>query len=383
MNMKMNVKTQTICVIAICMFIQTVTNCFGSLKRKFEEICEETELYDAIEDNNIKAIEKIINNKYDRRLLNTVYHTGNLPLHKAVCLGRLPIVKLLLDARADVNKKNRDYYTSLHWAAHNGHEEVINILLDNGAHINARRFSDENSQYGGDTPLYIAAQKGNKTVVEMLLQKNADINIEGGDQGYGGILPLEAASQKGHVEVVKMLLEKHNDDTILHKFIQNPLIWEDTIIIETLLKAGIKINTFDNKGRTPLALALVKTQSSGEKISFIVNLLLLAEMAEIDNTDELTPETLLILQQYQYDAEAFKRDFKESKEHWNSLAVLPSTHAILPSIHNTKVKKIIEETLPQALIPDVINIIVQYYMFPINMLIDAFKKVKVVNPLDG
>jgi len=64
--------------------------------------------------------------------------------------------------------------TPLHWAADRGAVERIEILLNNGAHINAR---DDN----GETPLHLAVIAGQFKAVEVLLKYGADPNILSND----------------------------------------------------------------------------------------------------------------------------------------------------------------------------------------------------------
>jgi hypothetical protein len=49
-------------------------------------------------------------------------------------------VKVLLDAGAEVNEVNEADFTALHGAAFRGLNEVIQILVDRGADLNARDF---------------------------------------------------------------------------------------------------------------------------------------------------------------------------------------------------------------------------------------------------
>ena len=65
-------------------------------------------------------------------------------------MGGEEAVKLLLDAPgADINGVNEADFTALHGAAFRGLDEVIQILVDRGANINAR-------DYRGRTPYRIA-----------------------------------------------------------------------------------------------------------------------------------------------------------------------------------------------------------------------------------
>ena len=54
----------------------------------------------------------------------------------AACHGNKNVVSLLLGAGADVNKADRLNCTPLIYAARNGHEDEVKILLDAGANPN-------------------------------------------------------------------------------------------------------------------------------------------------------------------------------------------------------------------------------------------------------
>jgi cytohesin len=57
----------------------------------------------------------------------------------------------------------------LHWAAYEGHKEIAELLISEGADVNAK--AD-----GGGTPLHQAAYEGHKEVAELLIAKGADAN---------------------------------------------------------------------------------------------------------------------------------------------------------------------------------------------------------------
>lgn len=63
-------------------------------------------------------------------------------LHDACYKGHLGIVKLLLNYGAKINVKDRDEYTSLHWAC----EEIIEMLIENGAN-DCKRCKEINNMY--------------------------------------------------------------------------------------------------------------------------------------------------------------------------------------------------------------------------------------------
>jgi len=64
-----------------------------------------------------------------------------------------------------------DFQTLLAWAAENGHETTVRILLETGADI-------ESKDSKSNTPLSWAARKGHKATVRLLLKNGADIEGE-------------------------------------------------------------------------------------------------------------------------------------------------------------------------------------------------------------
>ena len=93
---------------------------------------------------------------------------------------------------------DKDIYdtTPLHWAAKNGHRDVAELLVTNGANVNAR------NKYG-DTPLHFAATAGSTEVVNVLLDQGAEVNIV--DKVPISQTPLEVAASHGHKEIVELI----------------------------------------------------------------------------------------------------------------------------------------------------------------------------------
>ena len=89
--------------------------------------------------------------------------------------------------------------SALHMAAAIGSRQRVELLLANGANIEALR-----SDHGG-TPLDSAAYNGHTDVVRLLLEKGANIEAMRSDNGG---TPLNSAAYNGHLDVVRLLLEK-------------------------------------------------------------------------------------------------------------------------------------------------------------------------------
>jgi cytohesin len=79
----------------------------------------------------------------------------------------------------------------LHIAAQNGHEAVVQSLIEAGADVN--KVNDN-----GMTPLYVGAQEGHEAILQALIEAGADISMAT-DTGW---MPQYAAAKEGHAAVV-------------------------------------------------------------------------------------------------------------------------------------------------------------------------------------
>ncbi len=84
--------------------------------------------------------------------------------------------------------------TALHWAAAQGNDNIVRLLLDHGFTINTQ---DEE----GNTPLHLAARNGNLSTVKLLLARDANATLVNRD----GQTALALARQYHHPDVVAFL----------------------------------------------------------------------------------------------------------------------------------------------------------------------------------
>ena len=152
---------------------------------------------------------------------------GQTALMLAIKSGEVGIVRMLVDAGADVNAVEQvQDQTPLIWAAAatRNAAEMVDILLANGADVNARaRFTDWPSQitseprwqyhaYGGLTALLYAAREGCYECVESLVGAGADVNVPTPE----GVTALMIALDNDNNEVAKFLLDQG----------ANPHVWD-------------------------------------------------------------------------------------------------------------------------------------------------------------
>lgn len=123
--------------------------------------------------------------------------TLETPLTIACANGHKEIVELLLKEGANIEHRDKKGFSPLIIAATAGHANVVEVLLKNHAAIEAQ--SDRTK----DTALSLACSGGRKEVVELLLANNA--NKE--HRNVSDYTPLSLASSGGYIDIVNMLLE--------------------------------------------------------------------------------------------------------------------------------------------------------------------------------
>ena len=116
---------------------------------------------------------------------------GENALMMASLNGDLELVKLLISKDAEVNKKG---WTPLHYAASNGHDDVVQLLLDNSAYVDA-------GSPNGTTPLMMAARGNHVSTVKILLDNGADLTVK----NQLGLTALDFAQHYRAPDVVKGL----------------------------------------------------------------------------------------------------------------------------------------------------------------------------------
>ena len=93
---------------------------------------------------------------------------GENALMMASLAGDLNFVNLLIAKDAEVNKKG---WAPLHYAAANGHDDIVKVLLDHSAYVDA-------GSPNGTTPLMMAARGGHVSTVKLLLDNGADLTVK-------------------------------------------------------------------------------------------------------------------------------------------------------------------------------------------------------------
>ena len=114
--------------------------------------------------------------------------------------GDWAAVRTLLEEGADVDARQGDGSTALHWASYRDDREAAALLIRAGADVDAANDL-------GVTPLWAACENGSPAMVETLLGAGADPNVP----LPFGETPLMTAARAGNADVVGRLLDAGAD----------------------------------------------------------------------------------------------------------------------------------------------------------------------------
>ncbi|KAL1619773.1 hypothetical protein SLS54_006369 [Diplodia seriata] len=195
--------------------------CYFGLVEYFETFRERRWLDPrVVDDDGLAAIHWAIKSETEssKQMVSMLLHDGgkvnlrdsedSTPLHYAAWHGKLDVVKLLIEKKADVDVQSRTYGTALSAASHRHHAGIIQALLDNGADPNSK------SKFG--TPLHAVASIGCKCQctramldhIERKSKRNPfkkpRLDVYGGPLGGTA---LHAAAYHGQSEIVDLLLD--------------------------------------------------------------------------------------------------------------------------------------------------------------------------------
>ena len=171
---------------------------------------------------------------------------GMTALDLAASRGHDNVVQVLLE-----NKSGRDTGLALFQAAWGGHTKVIQLLLQHGVDI-------DGVDQIGMTALHLAAQMGHEDSIRLLLQEKADIN----KKTYYGKDALALATRGGHISIVSMLLEAQTGSQRPVQDYLDLLISsgrrQQYDVMQVILNKAAGLNIEDDQGRTTLHIACSK-----------------------------------------------------------------------------------------------------------------------------
>lgn len=156
------------------------------------------DFFQAVKVDDASAIASLIARGFDP---NTVDEQGNVGLLIAVQENSMRAFAVLLkapDINPDLPSSQGD--TALMIAAYKANKPAVIALLDKGAAVNKQ----------GWTPLHYAAASGDNEIVKMLMDKSAQLDA----LSPNGTTPMMMAARNGHILTIKLLLDAGADASL-------------------------------------------------------------------------------------------------------------------------------------------------------------------------
>ncbi len=190
--------------------------------------------------------------------LSTLYRL----LYNSSEYGHIEIVKLLLEAGIDPDKRSRISLATgaLHYGCQNHNIEIVKVLLRAGANVDL-------TDNLGRTPLHYASNYCYQKIIKLLLSAGANPNVVDNNMDT----PLHYTSKRNihysnvhirisiahtRIEIAKSLLEAGANMNSVNKNGNTPLhqasLCGNTTLVKLLLDMGADVNVINNDNITPI-----------------------------------------------------------------------------------------------------------------------------------
>lgn len=153
-----------------------------------------------------------------RALRGICLWSANTALRLAVVREQEEVVRILIENGADVDSKHCYNFTLLHYAVVSNNLPITSLLIENGANVSS-------INHMGRTPLHTAVEHDFEDMARLLVEKGADVNV------------------------------KHHGDRDMCTPLHRAVIAANKSVVALLLKSGAEVNTRSHGKYTPLHLA--------------------------------------------------------------------------------------------------------------------------------
>lgn len=235
-----------------------------------------TPLQWAVNSNNIEIVKLLVNAGAD---VNAYTSSLESPLEMAIQRRNVNLIKFFLNFIPDVNSiKNKFGTQALHLAVHSGNSRVVKLLLDAGADVNVKN-NDE-------TTLHEAVRAENVRILKLFLSAGAEVNEPDGS----GNTPLHYAAEFNKILacplILKLLIKagadvnkcnNSNRTAFTHSvdeftlLVETDLMARDTDLIKIYLKLLLEytdMNLTDKENKNILTNVLMSDRSTWRREIF-------------------------------------------------------------------------------------------------------------------
>lgn len=204
----------------------------------------------------------------------------------ATAVGDPVMARILTDHGADANAVGGMGYSALSAASAEGHEELVNVLLEAGADVDIPNVD-------GDMPLFSTViRKGAEAVVRMLIEYGADVNHV---HRIYRCTPILFAAKEGRNKAMKVLFEGGADIHFTARRGYTPLVYAVQGVNKKgakllLIDWGADVNVRNDRRETPLLIAVMENLHT-----MFMPLIKNGAMVNVKNNQGHTPWTRCVL----------------------------------------------------------------------------------------
>lgn len=169
-------------------------------------------------------------------------------------------------------------YKPLSIASWIGNNEIIKLLIDEGAEINSL---DESGYY----PLYLSIYSNDITTVNLLITNGADVNLK---NKYGETA-LHHASYRGSLDMVRLLYENGAEQSYMNDgrdSVIEAIDGKNLEILKFLHEKGYNFDYLDNDGLSPL-LSVIFGDNNEDILKFLIEIGVDLNLRHNDNSTVL------------------------------------------------------------------------------------------------
>src|SRR5271166_3295785 len=145
-------------------------------------------LHRAVWEENLNLVNELLNKNRQRKDFINVRKSDATALHFASKKGAKQVAELLIKQGADLEATDEEGETPLHWAATWNKPEIVELLVTNGANVNAKDRSLR-------TPIH---DLRSKRCGEILLAHKANIHAK----DKWGCTPLSSNTSRNNIDAV-------------------------------------------------------------------------------------------------------------------------------------------------------------------------------------
>jgi len=221
------------------------------------------DIFRAIENNSLNTVKRLVESGIDINMRRPMTYVT--PLCLACTLGRIEIVRFLLENGVNLTKRKNGIAILTACNARCPRPKIVQLLLNYGLDVNYMlKVSKINAlhkvcikHFGMGHVLTDTVIRKKLETIEILVKAGIDIN----SQNNRGNTALHYAHDDTHIDVVKLLVAKGIDMNIQnikgHTVLHNVFLRTQEKVVRFLLQAGIDPNIQDELGNTVLHISCI------------------------------------------------------------------------------------------------------------------------------